>query len=140
MRKGCPRARLARERHLRLELTGLRAFPRSKPPTSGPWDAPRPAIPADIPARTRWKAGIGGGSADDLRHTYATLELAAGTHPKIISERMGHASIAITLDRYTHLDISHQQRAAEAVAARLFPSSSATTEPPAAAESGESHA
>jgi integrase len=34
----------------------------------------------------------------DLRHTHATLALAAGVHPKIVQERLGHANIAITLD------------------------------------------
>jgi integrase len=36
----------------------------------------------------------------DLRHTSATLMLANGEHPKIVSERLGHANIGITLDRY----------------------------------------
>jgi integrase len=34
----------------------------------------------------------------DLRHTHATLALPAGIHPKAVSERLGHATIAITLD------------------------------------------
>jgi len=38
-----------------------------------------------------------------LRHTAATLMIAAGTHPKVISERMGHASVAFTLDVYGHV-------------------------------------
>lgn len=38
----------------------------------------------------------------DLRHTHATLALAAGVHPKVVSERLGHASITITLDTYSH--------------------------------------
>jgi integrase len=36
----------------------------------------------------------------DLRHTFATLQLAAGTNPKIVSEVLGHKEVAITLDRY----------------------------------------
>src|SRR5690606_25149602 len=39
----------------------------------------------------------------DLRHTNATLSLKAGVHPKVVSERLGHASIAITLDLYSHV-------------------------------------
>ena len=39
----------------------------------------------------------------DLRHTAATLMIAAGTHIKVISERMGHASVAFTLDTYGHV-------------------------------------
>ena len=39
----------------------------------------------------------------DLRHTAATLALAAGVHPKIVQERLGHSSINITLDTYSHV-------------------------------------
>jgi integrase len=38
----------------------------------------------------------------DLRHSHATHLLAAGVHPKIAQERLGHASIAITMDTYSH--------------------------------------
>ena len=38
----------------------------------------------------------------DLRHTFATLQLAAGTNPKIVSEVLGHKDVAITVDRYSH--------------------------------------
>ena len=39
----------------------------------------------------------------DLRHTAATLMLIAGVNPKIVSEMLGHTSVAITLDRYSHV-------------------------------------
>ncbi|WP_326513717.1 site-specific integrase [Clostridium intestinale] len=39
----------------------------------------------------------------DLRHTHATLLLQQGTHPKIVSERLGHANISMTLDIYSHV-------------------------------------
>jgi integrase len=39
----------------------------------------------------------------DLRHTHATHMLAAGVHPKIAQERLGHSSVAITLDLYSHV-------------------------------------
>lgn len=39
----------------------------------------------------------------DLRHTFATLLLTKGVHPKIVSEMLGHSSIAITLDTYSHV-------------------------------------
>ena len=39
----------------------------------------------------------------DLRHTCASLLIAAGAHPKLIQARLGHASITTTLDRYGHL-------------------------------------
>ena len=39
----------------------------------------------------------------DLRHTSVALAIAGGAHPKAIQARMGHSSIAVTLDRYGHL-------------------------------------
>ncbi len=56
----------------------------------------------------------------DLRHTWATLALEAGIHPKVVSERLGHANISITLDIYSHLSQSVQIEAAEIVASRLL--------------------
>ena len=55
----------------------------------------------------------------DLRHTHATHALQAGVHPKIVSERLGHSTISITLDIYSHALPSMQRDAAEAVAALL---------------------
>jgi integrase len=43
-----------------------------------------------------------------MRHTMATLMLAAGVHPKIVQERLGHASIQMTLDRYSHVSMTMQ--------------------------------
>jgi integrase len=48
----------------------------------------------------------------DLRHTHATLALQAGVHPKIVSERLGHATVAMTLDVYSHAIPALQQDAA----------------------------
>lgn len=39
----------------------------------------------------------------DLRHTHATILLKAGIHPKIVQERLGHSSISVTLDTYSHV-------------------------------------
>ncbi|PAE35422.1 hypothetical protein CHI06_23520 [Bacillus sp. 7884-1] len=39
----------------------------------------------------------------DLRHTHATLLLQQGVHPKVVSERLGHSTIGITMDTYTHV-------------------------------------
>ena len=36
------------------------------------------------------------------RHAYATMPFLAGEHPKVVSERLGHSSVALTLDTYTH--------------------------------------
>lgn len=51
----------------------------------------------------------------DLRHTFATLALQAGIHPKIVSERLGHSTIALTLDVYSHALPTLQRDAAEKV-------------------------
>jgi integrase len=56
----------------------------------------------------------------DLRHSCATLLLAAGENPKVVSERLGHASVALTLDIYSHVLPSMQQQAAERLEAILF--------------------
>lgn len=54
-----------------------------------------------------------------LRHTHATLMLRAGVHPKVVQERLGHASIAITLDTYSHAIPAMQEDAATRVAQLL---------------------
>ena len=55
-------------------------------------------------ARRRWaEQGLQPITPHEARHTYASLMIAAGTPPKELAEYMGHASIAITLDRYGHL-------------------------------------
>ncbi|MFH2072674.1 MAG: hypothetical protein ABIJ75_07490 [Actinomycetota bacterium] len=48
--------------------------------------------------------------------THATLALSAGTHPKVVSERLGHADIGITLNTYSHVIPSLQEEAADVVA------------------------
>jgi integrase len=55
----------------------------------------------------------------DLRHTHATLALQAGVHPKVVSERLGHAKITITLDVYSHAIPALQEDAAATVAALI---------------------
>ncbi len=49
----------------------------------------------------------------DLRHTCATLLLSRGTHPKLVQHLLGHASIQLTLDRYSHWIPSMGRHAAE---------------------------
>lgn len=56
----------------------------------------------------------------DLRHTCATLLLAAGENPKIVSERLGHASIVLTLDTYSHVLPTMQQSAVTKLEAALY--------------------
>ncbi len=56
----------------------------------------------------------------DLRHTAATIALVAGVHPKVVSERLGHATVAITLDTYSHSIPALEEQAAETVSRVLF--------------------
>lgn len=55
----------------------------------------------------------------DLRHTHISHLLAAGVHPKVASERAGHASVSITLDVYSHLIPGMQEDAAARIDASL---------------------
>jgi integrase len=52
-------------------------------------------------------------SLHNLRHTHATLLLRANVHPKVVSERLGHATIGITLDTYSHVLPDMQEAAAK---------------------------
>jgi integrase len=56
----------------------------------------------------------------DLRHSCATLLLSANEHPKVVSERLGHASITLTLDTYSHVLPSMQQAATEKLESLLW--------------------
>jgi len=56
----------------------------------------------------------------DLRHTAATLGLVAGVQVKVISEMLGHASVALTLDTYSHVLPNMQEEAAAKVEALLM--------------------
>jgi len=56
----------------------------------------------------------------DLRHSYASAGLAAGIPAKVVSERLGHANVAITLDTYSHVLPALQADAATKVAALIF--------------------
>ena len=55
----------------------------------------------------------------DLRHTHASHLLAAGVNVKVVSDRLGHASVAFTLDTYAHVMPGQQAEAAAAVHALL---------------------
>ncbi len=66
------------------------------------------------------KSGLPRIRLHDLRHTHATLALCAGVHPKVVSERLGHSTIAMTMDTYSHAIPALEQEAAERVAALVF--------------------
>ncbi len=83
--------------------------------------------PLDLPGVTRRHfhpilkaAGLERIRVYDLRHTCATLLLAAGEHPKIVSERLGHASVTLTLDTYSHVLPDMQESAAKKLEGLLF--------------------
>jgi integrase len=57
----------------------------------------------------------------DLRHTHATLALRAGVHPKVVSERLGHASVSFTLTVYSHAVPALQADAAATIARLVSP-------------------
>lgn len=56
----------------------------------------------------------------DLRHTHARLALAAGIHPRVVSERLGHATVSIALDTYSHAIPAMQDEAAALIAGLVF--------------------
>ncbi len=58
------------------------------------------------------KCGLKGIRLHDARHTHATIMLKQGIHPKIVQERLGHSSIGITLDTYSHVTPGLQVAAA----------------------------
>jgi integrase len=51
----------------------------------------------------------------DLRHTHATQLLLAGVHPRIAQERLGHSTVALTLDLYSHVTATMQEDAAQKI-------------------------
>ena len=68
------------------------------------------------------KAGLPVIRLHDLRHTNASLALAAGVDLKVVSERLGHSQLAITADLYTHVNRGLGKAAAEQIARALRPS------------------
>jgi integrase len=58
------------------------------------------------------RTGLTGIRLNDARHTHASLMLKQGIHPKIVQERLGHASIQVTLDTYSHVAPGLQEAAA----------------------------
>jgi integrase len=82
-------------------------FPRA----DGRWWNPPAVTLAFIRAVKR--AGVPRIRLQDLRHTHASLLLAAGVNPKVVSERLGHSSVAFTLDTYAHVMPGMQPDAAQ---------------------------
>ncbi len=79
-----------------------------------PWHPDRVTKLFDVAVKT---AGVPRIRLHDLRHTWATLALRAGVHPKVVQERLGHKRIGMTLDTYSHVLPDMQEAAAKLVAA-----------------------
>jgi len=56
----------------------------------------------------------------DIRHSHATLLLAADEHSKIVSERLGHSTTRRTLDTFSHVSANMQQKTADKLEAMLY--------------------
>ncbi|OGO04852.1 MAG: hypothetical protein A2Y91_05415 [Chloroflexi bacterium RBG_13_54_8] len=65
-------------------------------------------------------AGLEGVRLHDLRHTFASLMLLRGAKPKVISEALGHSSVAFTMDVYSHI-IDGMQSDAMALLDEVYP-------------------
>lgn len=65
------------------------------------------------------RAGVPRIRIHDLRHTWATLALKNGTHPKLVQQQLGHSKIAITLDTYSHVMPELTRIAAEGIESAL---------------------
>ena len=78
----------------------------------------RPVIPDELSQDFQTlvtKAGLPHLTLHGLRHAHATILLTAGVHPKVVSERLGHSNIAVTMDTYSHVLPGLQEAAAHAV-------------------------
>ena len=123
---GRSRRAIVLSRRAALALREHRARQRERRLAAGPaWRAQRLVFcnTTGGPADPSWqravfyealnRAGLPAIRFHDLRHTAATLLLAQGVHPKVVSEMLGHATITLTLDTYSHLlPVMHQQAAA----------------------------
>jgi integrase len=77
----------------------------------------RPAWISVRSATVAARAGLPPIRFHDLRHGAASMLLAAGVEPKVISQMLGHATVAFTMDVYTEVAESLAEAAAEAIAA-----------------------
>jgi integrase len=85
------------------------------------------------------RAGLPPIRCHDLRHTWATLALSAGEHPKVVQERLGHANVSITLDVYSHVTEGLHGDAASRVAGIIFGAPSAPVSKPLATAGADGH-
>ena len=79
-----------------------------------------PGVLSHAFGRIARQAGLEGVRFHDLRHTFASLMLMKGAKPKVISEALGHASVAFTMDTYSHI-IEGMQEDAMALLNEVLP-------------------
>ena len=79
-----------------------------------------PSILSHEFARLAKRAGLEGVRFHDLRHTFASLMLLRGAKPKVISDALGHSSVAFTMDTYSHI-IEGMQEDAMALLDEVLP-------------------
>jgi integrase len=87
-----------------------------------------PDVISDWFERLAREAGLPKIRLHDVRHSYASAALAAGIPAKIVSERLGHATVQITLDTYSHVLPGLDAQAAETVARLILGDGSASTD------------
>jgi hypothetical protein len=100
------------------------------------WPDGRPAHPQTITDRffrLAQEARLPVIRLHDVRHSYATAALTAGIHPKIVSERLGHSSVAFTLQTYSHVIEGLDAAAANEIAAHILGVRKDVDAPPEAA-------
>jgi len=84
---------------------------------------PQPPYPTDINKilkRIITQADLPQISFHDLRHTHATMLLSQGVNPKIVQERLGHSTISVTMDVYSHVMPGMQKQASDQLDINLF--------------------
>jgi len=79
-----------------------------------------PGVVSHTFARIAMQVGLNGVRFHDLRHTFASLMLLRGAKPKVISEALGHSSVAFTMDTYSHI-IEGMQEDAMALLDEVLP-------------------
>jgi integrase len=81
----------------------------------------RPDAVSSVFLRRVNRAGLPRITLHGLRHTWATLALEQGIHPRVVQERLGHSTIAITLGIYSHVTPTLDDEAAQIVADVILP-------------------
>lgn len=111
--------RLTKRRTAKQTLKTLLEFDLVFPSESGTPRSPHNVNTRDMKEACRL-AGLPSHSLYSLRHTCATLLIAAGANIKAVSERLGHSSIQITLDTYSHVLPSMREELSDRITAALY--------------------